>query len=35
LVIDIRELEFRWQPDAPTVLSIDVLQVAAGERLFI
>jgi putative ABC transport system ATP-binding protein len=35
LIIDIKGLEFRWQPDAPTVLSIEALQVAQGERLFI
>ena len=35
MIIDIRALEFRWLPDAPMVLSIDALQVAAGERLFI
>jgi len=35
LIIDIRDLEFSWQPNAPTVLSIGELQVAAGERLFI
>jgi len=35
LVIDVRDLEFRWQPTAPTVLSIDSLQVAPGECLFI
>ncbi len=35
LVIDVRELEFRWQPDAPTVLSIDALQIGESECLFI
>jgi putative ABC transport system ATP-binding protein len=35
LVIDIKDLEFRWRPDTPTVLSIPELQVAQGERLFI
>ncbi|MDJ0873286.1 MAG: ABC transporter ATP-binding protein [Gammaproteobacteria bacterium] len=35
MVIDVRELEFRWQPQAPTVLSIDALQVAPGECVFI
>jgi putative ABC transport system ATP-binding protein len=35
LVIDIRDMAFRWQPDAPAVLSIDTLQVAPGDRLFI
>jgi len=35
LVIDVKGLEFRWQPGAPTVLAIEDLMVAAGERLFI
>lgn len=35
MVIDVRELEFRWQPDTPAVLSLDALQVKGGERLFI
>jgi len=35
LVIDVRDLEFRWRPDAPTVLSIDAFQVTPGECLFI
>ncbi len=35
MVIDIKDLDFRWQPDAPTVLSIGELQVAEGEHLFI
>lgn len=35
MVIDVSNLAFRWQPDAPTVLSIDALQVTPGERLFI
>lgn len=35
MVIDISKLEFRWQPQAPTVLSIDTLQVSEGECLFI
>ncbi len=35
MVIDVRELEFRWQPDAPTVLSIDALQIGESECLFI
>jgi putative ABC transport system ATP-binding protein len=35
LVIDVRDLEFRWQADASPVLSIDSLQVASGECLFI
>jgi len=35
LVIDVRDLEFRWRPDAPSVLSIDTFQVTPGECLFI
>lgn len=35
MVIDVSDLAFRWQPEAPTVLSIDALQVDAGECLFI
>lgn len=35
LVIDIKGLQFRWQPGAPMVLAIDDLTVAPGERLFI
>ena len=35
MVIDVRNLEFHWQPNALTVLSIGELQVAEGERLFI
>ena len=35
MVIDVKDLEFRWQPDAPAVLSIDAFQVTAGECLFI
>jgi putative ABC transport system ATP-binding protein len=35
LIIDVSDLEFRWQPTAPTVLSIDALQVTEGECLFI
>ena len=35
MVIDVNNLEFRWQPDAPLVLTIDALQVAPGECLFI
>ena len=35
MVIDVSNLAFRWQPDAPTVLSIDALQVKPGECLFI
>ncbi|ESQ15603.1 MAG: methionine ABC transporter ATP-binding protein [Thiohalocapsa sp. PB-PSB1] len=35
LIIDVKGLEFRWKPDAPIVLAIEDLTVAAGERLFI
>ena len=35
LVIDIQDLDFRWQPAGPTVLSIERLQLAAGEHVFI
>jgi putative ABC transport system ATP-binding protein len=35
LVIDVKDLEFSWQPDAPAVLSIKAFQVPPGERLFI
>ena len=35
MIIDIRALEFRWHGNAPTVLSIESLQVAAGECLYI
>ena len=35
MVIDISDLEFRWQTNAPTVLSIEALGVEAGECLFI
>mgnify|MGYP001604329898 CR=1 FL=1 len=35
MVIDVRDLEFRWQPDAPAVLSIASFQVTPGECLFI
>lgn len=35
MVIDVNNLAFRWQPEAPTVLAIDTLQVEAGECLFI
>jgi putative ABC transport system ATP-binding protein len=35
LVIDVRDLEFRWRPDASSVLSIDTFQVTPGECLFI
>ena len=35
MVIDVRDLEFRWQPDAPVVLSIETFQVGVGERLFV
>lgn len=35
MVIDIKGLQFRWQPSAPLVLAIEDLSVAPGERLFI
>ncbi len=35
MVIDVTDLEFRWRPEAPTVLSIDAFQVAPGKCLFI
>lgn len=35
MVIDVKGLEFRWQPGAPRVLAIEDLTVAPGERLFI
>ncbi len=35
MVIDVRDLEFHWQPNTPTVLSVEKLQVAKGERLLI
>ena len=35
MVIDVKDLVFRWRPDAPAVLSIDALQVAPGDCLFI
>lgn len=35
MVIDIADLEFRWRPDAPLVLSIDAFEVTKGECLFI
>ena len=35
MIIDVRDLKFSWAPDAPTVLAIESLQVAAGECLFI
>ena len=35
MIIDIRDLEFRWRRDAPIVLALDALRVAVGERLFI
>lgn len=34
-VITIRSLSFRWQPQAPVVLALDALGIAAGERVFI
>jgi putative ABC transport system ATP-binding protein len=35
LIIDIRDLAFRWRAAAPVVLDIESLQVEAGERVFI
>jgi putative ABC transport system ATP-binding protein len=35
LLIDIKGLQFRWQPSGPMVLAIEDLTVAPGERLFI
>ena len=35
MIIDVSNLAFRWQPEAPAVLSIDTLQVSQGECLFI
>jgi putative ABC transport system ATP-binding protein len=35
VVIDVTDLEFRWQATTPIVLSIDALQVTPGECLFI
>ena len=35
MIIDISNLQFSWNPQASTVLSIEVLQVSPGEHLFI
>jgi putative ABC transport system ATP-binding protein len=35
LVIDIKDLEFRWHPRGETVLSLETLRVDPGEHLFI
>jgi putative ABC transport system ATP-binding protein len=35
LVIDIKDLEFRWHPGGETVLSLETLKVDPGEHLFI
>ena len=35
MVIEVSNLEFRWQSDAPTVLSLNSLQITPGECLFI
>ena len=35
MVIDIEGLLFRWDPDGPAVLDLAMLQVDAGERVFI
>ncbi len=34
-VIELANVRFRWQPQAPVVLAIDIFRLAAGERLFI
>lgn len=34
-VIDIRELEFRWQTNEPVVLSLDEVRINKAERVFI
>lgn len=34
-IIEIRNLEFRWQPERPPVLKIDSLSIQPGERVFI
>ena len=34
-VIQVRKLSFRWNRDAPVVLTLDQLQVERGERVFI
>lgn len=35
LVVEARDLSFRWRPRDPNVLAIDVLEISAGERVFI
>lgn len=35
MIIDVKDLEFRWRPDAPAVLAIKAFQVTPGERLFV
>ena len=35
VVIDIRGLTFRWQPQAPVVLALDALRIEKGARVFI
>ncbi|WP_089729900.1 ABC transporter ATP-binding protein [Candidatus Thiosymbion oneisti] len=35
MVIDIHDLAFRWHEGAPSVLTIEAMQVTAGEYLFI
>lgn len=35
MIIDVSNLAFRWKQEAPTVLSIDSLQVEPGECVFI
>lgn len=34
-VIAISDLQFRWQPQAPVVLELDMLSIGRGERVFI
>ena len=35
MVVDIRGLAFRWQPQAPIVLALNSLSIKRGERVFI
>ena len=35
MVIDIKDLEFRWQASGETVLSLDTVRVDTGEHLFV
>lgn len=34
-VVDLRDVEFRWEPGGPQVIAIDELTIGRGERLFI